>query len=213
MLNDENEKSRLGKVEVLTVAPDEYDTEKKYKSEIYASKTKSKKTTFCKKCGKEIDPETKKCKGCGKQYFNIKLIGISRIAVIVSIVLLCLNLFQLYLYYMQVQQTESYHKIVIVQDETIKNKDSSISAKDTIISEKEKKIERMQEQYDFFDRYAVVVPNNGTYYYHKYGCEDCDTSHFWIYNTEAAKDNGYKPCPKCRKAYEGIYSIDDFSNP
>jgi RNA polymerase subunit RPABC4/transcription elongation factor Spt4 len=181
---------------------------------------KRKKTVYCKKCGSVINSETKKCNGCGKQYFHIKRIGFTRVTLIIAVALFCINLFQLYMYFRQVQKTDSYHQIVIDQEETIKSKNNIISAKDNMISikektisEKDKNIERLQEYKNFFYKYAVIVPNNGTIYYHKYGCEDCDTSHFWIYNTEAAKIEGYKPCPKCCKILVGTYSLEDFNNP
>ena len=49
----------------------------------------------------------------------------------------------------------------------------------------------------FMDEHVVIVCNDGTKKYHKYGCEDLNLSYFWVYNTEAAIDEGYKMCKKC----------------
>ena len=48
----------------------------------------------------------------------------------------------------------------------------------------------------FYQRYAVCT--NGGKYYHKYSCPRFDENKtFWIYNTEAAEIDGFRPCPEC----------------
>lgn len=48
----------------------------------------------------------------------------------------------------------------------------------------------------FYQRYAVCT--NGGKYYHKYSCPRFDENKtFWIYNTETAESDGFRPCPKC----------------
>lgn len=48
----------------------------------------------------------------------------------------------------------------------------------------------------FYQRYAVCT--NGEKYYHKYSCPRFDENKaFWIYNTEAAESDGFRPCPEC----------------
>lgn len=49
----------------------------------------------------------------------------------------------------------------------------------------------------FYEEHVVIVPDDNTYKYHIYGCKYCDTSSFWAYNTEAARDRGYSPCKYC----------------
>ena len=49
----------------------------------------------------------------------------------------------------------------------------------------------------FMDAYVVFVENDGTGYYHKYGCSDFAQSSFWAYSRKLAEANGYKPCPTC----------------
>ena len=67
-------------------------------------------------------------------------------------------------------------------------------------------IDSLEERYDdywskslkllFYEKHVVVVADDGTNKYHKYGCEDFDGD-FWAVNVEAAKGKGYKACKKC----------------
>ena len=47
---------------------------------------------------------------------------------------------------------------------------------------------------DDYIRIVSVLTKDG--YYHKYGCEDLDTSSFLVFNINAAMKE-YDPCPKC----------------
>ena len=49
----------------------------------------------------------------------------------------------------------------------------------------------------FMDSYVVFVENDGTGYYHKYGCENFAQTSFWAYSRKLAEANGYTPCPNC----------------
>lgn len=57
----------------------------------------------------------------------------------------------------------------------------------------------------FFEDRAVIVTNNSGKKYHKYTCYEFQgniwphSKSYWIYNTEAARNDGYKPCPICCK--------------
>lgn len=55
---------------------------------------------------------------------------------------------------------------------------------------------QLQDAADFLDKYIVVISADGSNLYHRYGCEDLDTSSFWAYNINAATDD-YDPCPVC----------------
>ena len=48
----------------------------------------------------------------------------------------------------------------------------------------------------FYEEYAALV-NENSKKYHKYGCDDFDSSSFWIYNINAAEQKGYYACSKC----------------
>ena len=49
----------------------------------------------------------------------------------------------------------------------------------------------------FMDAYVVFVENDGTGYYHKYGCDYFAQTSFWAYSRKLAEANGYTPCPHC----------------
>lgn len=61
------------------------------------------------------------------------------------------------------------------------------------------KYSEAKAQNDFFDKSAGIVIDDKTKYYHTYNCEVFQNTKkgYWIYNVEWAKDEGYKPCPKC----------------
>lgn len=94
---------------------------------------------------------------------------------------------------------------------TITEKDNLISSHQNVINTQKKTISELRAENDnlysenfrqwqslnFYESYAVIVPDDGTYTFHVYGCEDLDTSRFWIYNSDLAKSYGYKACPKC----------------
>ena len=52
------------------------------------------------------------------------------------------------------------------------------------------------EENQFYREHAEIVPDDGSYYYHQYGCSHLNLSRFWIYNTEAVPSR-YDPCPYC----------------
>jgi len=61
-------------------------------------------------------------------------------------------------------------------------------------------IAQNKEKLNFFDTYAVIVPDDGTKYYHTYECTHYDhNAKFWIYNVLLAESEGFKPCPYCKK--------------
>lgn len=53
------------------------------------------------------------------------------------------------------------------------------------------------DKLDFFDEHAVVIADDGTGIYHRYGCSYLDVSSFWIFNTEYADYMEYTPCSHC----------------
>ena len=148
---------------------------------------------FCGKCGSQIDSETKKCTGCGKQYFKglkhyFKLIFNKKR--ILPIVLSVLLVFSLISNILQQIDINDYTNIVREKHNTIKEKDEEFW-------EEFKKRLNLQQKLNFYEKNAVIVSDDGTNLYHKYGCEDLDLSYFWIYNTENAKHQGYVPHSKC----------------
>ena len=160
--------------------------------------------TFCKKCGHAIDTNTKKCNGCGKQYFNAK----KTIPVVLLSVLLVASFGFNVLQYLQSREAVETVATQATQieklEKEIASQKSTISTQKTQINNLEKEVDELEDRnmdlfFDlyFYEEYAAIVPDDGRKRYHIYGCEDCDTSSFWIYNIEAAEQKGYYPCPKC----------------
>ena len=58
------------------------------------------------------------------------------------------------------------------------------------------KYDDLKKGYNFFYKYARIIPDDGSGQYHRYGCEKLDTSSFWIYNREIAV-NKATPCQDC----------------
>lgn len=147
---------------------------------------KARKKAFCKRCGSLIDNKTRKCTGCGKQYFRLsKAIAWG----ILSIILICLLGYNAYQFY-QIKQLNSENKDLMEKLET----------KSSYITELNSRIGNLQLKANFLDNNVVIVWDDGTKLYHKYGCTHRDifkTTTFWAYNIEAAKQLGYRPCPYC----------------
>lgn len=145
------------------------------------------KETFCKKCGGKINDD-KKCTKCGKQYFKITINFI--IALCLSLIIVVLGT----LFGFQIKKSLD-----------LENKIQKISKeKDTLSAQvaeyKDKYYDELFDRIDkesFMDNYVVIVCNDGTKKYHKYGCEDLNLSSFWVYNTDAAVGDGYIMCKKC----------------
>lgn len=58
-------------------------------------------------------------------------------------------------------------------------------------------ISDLRNELDFYNEYVVVVSDDGTNLYHKYGCRYFSDHYFWAYNTEKAIQLGYHPCSHC----------------
>ena len=52
---------------------------------------------------------------------------------------------------------------------------------------------------DFMQSYVVLVENDGTGLYHRYGCSRFAGKTFWAYSRKLAENSGYSPCPNCVK--------------
>ena len=64
--------------------------------------------------------------------------------------------------------------------------------------EAQSELEAAREKAEFLEQYIVIVPEDGTGLFHKYGCPRLHLDEFRAFHTNAALLNGYKPCPECR---------------
>jgi uncharacterized protein YlaI len=145
------------------------------------------KTKYCKECGSEIDGQTKKCTGCGKQYFHLPKITALRIVLIVLVVCLVgLNVYQ------YIERTQTVTELNETLARTIKNRETIVEQRD----EYSKKYAFAQTELAFWNDNAVICTTEGNKWHH-YGCGHIAGRNFYIFNTEYAKYLGYTPCLDC----------------
>lgn len=176
------------------------------------------KARFCKLCGDPIDPATRKCSGCGKQYFRLPAFTDKHYFIAATAVACAVIAFLLAVLVLKNNQVAELSATIsdletrlgqaeddiAAQERTIQGYERSDSNFRKEIATKTEAIEKlqaensdMQKEIRFYDDHVVFVSDDGTRKYHNYSCPYLDLSHFWAYNTEAAKDEGYKPCSHC----------------
>jgi len=173
------------------------------KAKVAATETNTKQT-YCKRCGAPIEHDTKKCSGCGKQYFRVKVIIPALLAVLV-VGLVGLNIFQYIIYQDKVEVVEQLKDSLTEKEQTISDQAETISKQETKISDLRDEAADLRGKnsvanygLNFYKNYAAIIPANGTKRYHNFGCVDTiSLGYFRIYDTAAANDMGYRPCPKC----------------
>ena len=148
---------------------------------------------YCSHCGSLINEETKTCTGCGKQYFKGfkhfwgRIFCKKQLAlVIVSFVLLVSLITNIVLAVNVADLDRAYHI----------NRDKVESYED-LIDDYQNTIDGLENNLYFYDKYVVFVSDDGTNLYHKVDCYKFDSSYFWAYNIDAAKDKGYRACSWC----------------
>ena len=160
-----------------------------------------KRIKYCSRCGKPIDPDTKKCQGCGKQYF--KGISIRKSAPLILLFLATASMVCCFCLFVRLE----------LQEEQISEQKREIVLYKKDISDLEEQVKELEKDKDtwynywkrnyrkvnFFDEHVVLVEDDGTGFYHKYDCSKFKGNYFWAYNKEAADDRGYRPCPDCHK--------------
>lgn len=166
-------------------------------------KKKQEKKKFCKLCGGGISTKNKKCLKCGKQYFLFPKFRLKKKTFLIGgvsfviLALIGLNIFQLITSQMKYKQYEA--KLVENEDLIAQIRNSS-QDKTKRLSELSSEVSALKRKTSFFDRYAVIAPNDGSKIYHRYDCTYLNNSvGFWIYNDWAAQSLGFKPCPYCIK--------------
>lgn len=162
---------------------------------------KTKKIRYCKICGGLIDSERKKCTSCGKQFFKFSKGIIKTIVTIMLFVLLVgLNIFQ-YIFFAQTNKEFAQSKTTIsTQKNTILKQKEEIEKLNEDVNKYKGQVRKYILEYGqkarFMDDHIVIIGNSNNKY-HKYDCEDLDTTYFYAYNTENAKAQGYRACSKC----------------
>lgn len=151
---------------------------------------------YCSRCGHGVDPLTKKCTGCGKQYFK----GITaRGFLIAMFVFLFVVSFagNIILFYTTISIREEYAELKKANSLKIVALNQEISELKRENSSLQVSFYEHAQKANFMDKHIVLVEDDGTKLYHKYDCDNLPKKSFWAFNTEAAKGNGYKPCPIC----------------
>ena len=148
---------------------------------------------YCQKCGNEIPDNSVFCDVCGERVSlqvgtqqtvqnDVKKKKRNKSTIILS-VFLCLSLIG----------CGVLGYIVAAQS-------SIIASRNRIIQNYQDQLDDYRPKANFLDSYVVIVGNNGTKTYHKYGCVLLDTTNGYLaFNPENAKANGYKPCSICCK--------------
>lgn len=103
-----------------------------------------KKSSFCKKCGSAIDPNTKKCSGCGKQYFNAKKTVPITLLSVLLVASIGLNVMQYF-------QGKEAVETVATQTTKIEKLEKEVSTQKSTISSQKTKIASLEKKGDYFD--------------------------------------------------------------
>lgn len=200
-LSSEEEPSRSYKTHLTTGADIMLDqnTEKAKVTPIAPTNVHVKQSTsavptkYCSRCGKPIDPITKKCQGCGKQYFR----GIPWKIIFNVLLPILLGLSIVANTFLYIEKADLLEEVTSLNKsvEFYKRQNS------TLTEDKDKYFDLWTEslhEIAFYDQYIVFVADDGSNLYHNYDCkkfQDCTS--FWVYGFEGAEDNGYSPCPLC----------------
>ena len=177
-----------------------------------AQEGKTNKKSFCTKCGSIIDPTTHLCPICDnsqrsttqtapKKPKSGKFIVFIIILSVLSFILLILNVAQFLLNSMNTSSSNDAHQSEVSSyEERISELDEEISNHLDTISDLESEIEELEtenKKLDFYNEHIVVVSDDGTNLYHKYGCNKFDDSSFWAFNSEYAISEGFEACHIC----------------
>lgn len=181
---------------VVPMQPKEYNKTVSIPESPVAEK-KSKK--YCSRCGNPIDPDTKKCRGCGKQYF--KGIPWKKFLGIITILSFALNVH----FYFKTMELTDINALLETENGTLKEEIDGLKFDiyelKTRKGELERKLDTYAEEIAFYDEYIVFVADDGSRLYHNYDCaffQNCTS--FWVYGFEEAERKGYKPCSLCQKS-------------
>lgn len=103
-----------------------------------------------------------------------------------------------------------YQTTIANYEERINNLNSSVSSITQELNNYKAKVTKMNKQIEFMDEHVSICPIDGSGLYHRYGCEHLDTSHFYIFNSEQAPNEGYSACPYCNDLSNTYTSWDAY---
>lgn len=145
----------------------------------------------CPNCGSREYFKNGKCVSCGRKNSKAKKNNGLKVVILILVLFLVSGMFTTGMGVALSEDIDHYK----AEAEKYEKKYKTASEDYEELSESYKDLENLGGE--FFDKHAVIVPDNGSKLYHKYGCSGIGSSDFWIYNTEAASSKGYKPCSRC----------------
>lgn len=169
-------------------------------------------TNCCTSCDKKLPEDSEFCPFCGKKKSSSiattvesaakKKASKAKIALITMAVIITglatLNIVQYLGSVSSYKNNKSQNEVIDTLRNSVKNAEN---AKEKLMQEKsELNVELAELRFDlsFYQNHVVFVDDDGSNRYHKDPeCYGFDSSYFWAYNTEAAEDQGYVPCPYC----------------
>ena len=78
----------------------------------------------------------------------------------------------------------------------VKEQKATIEVWNKIANDKNAEMKQLKDKCDFYDC-CVVFCDDESDFYHTYECEEWNRNSFYVFNSENAETQGYKPCPKC----------------
>ena len=156
----------------------------------------SDKIKYCSRCGSKINSETKKCVGCGKQYFR-GLKGNKTLTILLIIMLVFSAFLNVYLF-TKIGETSTLKREITALKSDKDTLNDTITRLRNQIKQSDAELSVCYQEIEFIDEFVVFVEDNGTNYYHKYQCSEFIGDGFWAFNVEAARGEGYRPCPLCQ---------------
>ena len=117
-----------------------------------------------------------------------------KLYIFLKIILVIALIFLIYVIY---DYVDDYYYEYLDLKESVANYQQMIVDKNKRVSELNNELAEYKNQIEFMNDHVAICPLDGSGLYHKYDCEHLDISHFMIYNTEQAPNEGYSPCPYC----------------
>lgn len=135
---------------------------------------------YCKKCGGKVI--NKKCLNCGKQYINFKIVSLF----LIFSVSIFLNIYQL----IKIENLQEEKNILLNTNDLLEENYSELVIDYNYLNYVNN---ANTTKLNFFDSYAVIVPEGSSYYY-SYDCYKTlsSTTSFYIYNVSNAIAQGFK---------------------